>query len=391
MKSKTKRRAKKGIFRSINDWLHLWLGLTSGIVVFVVSITGCFYAFQQEIRDVTEPWRFVEPQESAFVPPSKLLDTALKYMPDQKPTGLTYAGSDGAAAAGYMGNTNGKPSFSVVFMNPYTGDFIAKKMPVGGSEFDFFRFILDGHRSLWLPETIGRPIVGVATLIFLVLLITGLVMWWPKKWNKANRKKRFAIKTNGSFKRFNYDFHNVLGFYSLVFALVLAITGLVWSFTWFDQALYYVTSGGAVKQEHQHPHSDLKNKDVLWEGVNSPLDEAWYKTLSTTSSAVQGMYMTPYPPDEDDPIDITVYHQQGSWYDHSEYFYDRYTLEPLQMENSSFKESNLATRLSMMNYDIHVGAVGGLPGKVFAFLVSLVCASLPISGFLLWWQKGKKK
>ncbi|MGO3164632.1 MAG: PepSY domain-containing protein, partial [Sphingobacteriaceae bacterium] len=91
------------------------------------------------------------------------------------------------------------------------------------------------------------------------------------------------------------------------------------------------------------------------------------------------------------PIDITVYHQQGSWYDHSEYFYDRYTLEPLQMENSSFKESNLATRLSMMNYDIHVGAVGGLPGKVFAFLVSLVCASLPISGFLLWWQKGKKK
>ncbi|MGO1817694.1 MAG: PepSY domain-containing protein, partial [Sphingobacterium sp.] len=95
MKRKTKRRAKKGIFRSINDWLHLWLGLTSGIVIFVVSITGCFYAFQQEIRDVTEPWRFVEPQESAFVPPSKLLDTALKYMPDQKPTGLTYAGSDG--------------------------------------------------------------------------------------------------------------------------------------------------------------------------------------------------------------------------------------------------------------------------------------------------------
>src|SRR5690606_11181782 len=155
-------------FRQVNDWLHLWLGLVSGIIVFIVSITGCFYAFQQEIKDALEPWRFVEAQTTGYVPPSQLLDSASKYMPDSRPTGLTYSNETGAAAVGLSGMENGKRTFSVVFMDPYTGNFLKKQQTVGGSEFDFFRFIIDGHRALWLPYAIGRPIVGVATLVFLV-------------------------------------------------------------------------------------------------------------------------------------------------------------------------------------------------------------------------------
>ncbi|NGM62309.1 PepSY domain-containing protein [Sphingobacterium sp. SGG-5] len=379
---------KKGLMRRINDWLHLWLGLVSGIIVFIVSITGCFYAFQQEIKDAVEPWRFVEERNAPLVPPSQLLDTAAKYMPDQHPTGLTYSHSTGAAAIGYGGMVGGKRTFSVIFMNPYTAEFLKKQTPIGGGEFDFFRFIIDGHRALWLPYNIGRPVVGVATLIFVVLLITGLVMWWPRRWNKTHKDQSFKIRWRASFKRVNYDLHNVLGFYSLVFALILGLTGLVWSFTWFDRALYYVTSGGEVKVGHHHPHSDLANKEIAWNSEVSPLDKAWYLTLEKTDE-VNGMYMTPYPADDDDPIDITVYHDKGSWYDHSEYFYDRYTLEPLEMEGSRYREASFADKLSMMNYDLHIGSVGGLSGKVFAFLISLVCASLPITGFLVWWNKKK--
>ncbi|MCL7987610.1 PepSY domain-containing protein [Sphingobacterium sp. lm-10] len=378
----------KGFARKINDWLHLWLGLASGIVVFIVSITGCFYAFQSEIKDALEPWRFVEVQADGFVPPSRLLDTAAKYMPGQVASGLTYADEQGAAAAGYFGQENGKRTFSVVFMNPYTGEFLKKQQTRGSGEFDFFRFIIDGHRALWLPYEIGRPIVGVATLVFVLLLITGLVMWWPKRWNKSNRKKSFSIKWNGRFKRINYDLHNVLGFYSLLLALALAVTGLVWSFTWFDKALYYVASGGEHKSEHHHPHSDLSNKDRDWTASITPLDSAWYATLKQVDQ-VGGMYMTPYLTDEDDSYEILVYHDVGSFYNQSEFFYDRYTLQPLEMEGSKFSEAKFADRLQMMNYDIHIGVIWGFPGKVLAFLVSLICASLPITGFLVWWNKRK--
>ena len=175
-----KKKSKKSLFRRINDWLHLWLGLTSGIIVFIVSITGCFYAFQQEIKDAIEPWKFVKPREQAFVPPSQLLDTAAVHMPGMKPTGLTYGNRKGAAAVGYHYNEGGKETFSVVFMDPYSGEFLKKLQPIGNGDFDFFHFIIDGHRALWLPYEIGRPIVGVATLIFLFLLISGLIMWWPK-------------------------------------------------------------------------------------------------------------------------------------------------------------------------------------------------------------------
>jgi uncharacterized iron-regulated membrane protein len=381
--------SKKSTIRRVNDWLHLWLGLISGIVVFIVSITGCFYAFQQEISDAMEPWRFVEVQDKPFVPPSQLLDTAQAYMPGKKPSGLTYSHAEGAAAVGFSSFENGKRSFTAIFMNPYTGGFLQKQQLIGNGEFNFFRFIIDGHRALWLPYNIGRPIVGVCTLVFLVLLITGLIMWWPKKWNKANYKKSFKIKWSGSFKRVNYDLHNVVGFYSLVLAFVLAVTGLVWSFEWFADSLYFVTSGGESKPGHHHPHSDVSKAGTSATGGMSMLDRAWYKTLEQEPHA-QGMYMTPIMEDEEDAIEIIAYQDRGSWYNHNTYYYDQFTLELFRVQGDRFAEASFADQLDMLNYDIHIGAVWGLPGKVLAFFISLICASLPVTGFLVWWNKKKK-
>lgn len=387
MKSKDK--TNKSALRQINDWLHLWLGLISGIVVFIVSITGCFYAFQQEINDALEPWRFVEVQEKSFVPPSQLLDTALLYMPGKKPSGLTYSNAEGAAAVGFSSFEDGERHFTAIFMNPYTGEFLQKQQLLGEGKFDFFRFIIDGHRALWLPYKIGRPIVGVCTLIFLVLLLSGLVMWWPKNFKKANLKKSFNIKWNGSFKRVNYDLHNVLGFYSLILAFVLAVTGLVWSFEWFADSLYFVTSGGESKPEHYHPHSDVSRAGTIANDSISLLDQAWYKTLAREPN-VQGMYMTPILEDAEDPIEIIAYQDHGSWYNSNTYYYDQFTLEPLRMQGDRYSEAGFADQLDMLNYDIHIGAVFGLAGKILAFFISLICASLPLTGFLVWWNKKKK-
>lgn len=387
---KDKKKKKSGIARRVNDWLHLWLGLSSGIIVFIVSITGCIYVFQQEIKDALEPWRFVEAQDKPFVPPSQLLDTATAHMPGIKPTGLTYSNKEGAAAVGFSYNKNGARNFVAVFMDPYTGAFLNKQQLIGNGEFDFFRFIIDGHRALWLPYKIGRPIVGVATLIFVVLLITGLIMWWPKKWNAANYKKSFKIKWNGKFKRLNYDLHNVLGFYSFILALIIGLTGLVWSFEWFSDSLYYITSGGKSHPGHHHPHSDISKAGNAGVDSVSVLDRAWYLTMAQEPTA-QGMYMSPGVDEEDDAIEIIAYQDHGSWYNQNVYYYDQYTLKPLRMAGDRFSTASFADQLVMLNYDIHIGAVLGLPGKILAFFISLICASLPVTGFLVWLNKRKKK
>ena len=72
-------------------------------------------------------------------------------------------------------------------------------------------------------------------------------------------------------------------------------------------------------------------------------------------------------------------------------YFDQDTLEELPVDHlyGRLKDAAAADKLIRMNYDIHVGAILGFPGKVLAFLLSLMCASLPVTGFLLW--RGRKK
>jgi uncharacterized iron-regulated membrane protein len=76
------------------------------------------------------------------------------------------------------------------------------------------------HWSFLLKQDWGTYVVGIPVIIFVIMLITGIVLWWPK--NKAARKQRFAFKWKNikSWKRKNYDLHNVLGFYASIFALI---------------------------------------------------------------------------------------------------------------------------------------------------------------------------
>jgi uncharacterized iron-regulated membrane protein len=234
----------KSIFRLVNDWLHLWLGLVSGIIVFIVSITGCIYAFQKEISSITQPYQFVPVETKPYLPPSALKHIAELHQfgdkagkPGKVINAIQYPGKGKAAIATYRDKKTG---YMMIYLNPYSGAVLKAK----ALEKDFFRIILIGHYNLWLPRETGQQVVCWGTLIFVVLLITGLIMWWPKNLRKANVNKSFKVKWKASFKRVNYDLHNVLGFYVLIGALIIAITGLYFGFKWVPKTIYWLASGG---------------------------------------------------------------------------------------------------------------------------------------------------
>ena len=102
-----------------------------------------------------------------------------------------------------------------------------------------------------------------------------------------------------------------------------------------------------------------------------------------------GVYFASNP---SDPHEIVVNHKPGTYYNSDFYHYDQFTGKELPATGSyagKFSEAPFADKLVRMNYDIHVGAVLGLPGKFLAFFASLIAASLPVTGFLIW--KGRKK
>lgn len=390
-KQKTQKKKGKSVFRRINDWLHLWLGLASGIVVVVVSITGCIYVFEREIRTVTEPFQFVKAENKPLLPPSVLKQKAEQYAfggktdtLERRIAGVTYNPPGHAAMSNY--NTKAK-GYTVLFQNPYTGEVLHEKQ----FEKDFFRVILMGHYYLWLPHEVGHVVVGSAILIFVLLLITGLVMWWPKNLKKANVDKSFKIKWGASFKRVNYDLHNVLGFYVLLVAFAIAVTGLVWSFEWFSKSYYWALSGG--KQLDTGRKQKIKIDESKQAMFAHPEDVLWQRTMAAYPNN-KGYIQIGIPAKSSEPLTASYNPEAKTYYKREIRSYNPRTLEEIKRKgiyNTPYAKATVADRIYRMNYDIHVGAIGGIAGKIVAFFASLICATLPVTGFIVWWGKKKKK
>ena len=385
---KLKKKQHKSLFRIVVDKLHLWLGLGAGIIVLIISITGCLFVFQKEVNDYYyRKILYVTPENTPLRPVSELKKIAQAALGPDKPAMsiTTYARPDMAwEFMAYKGNDTALTYFGTleyyesVLVNPYTGKVTGRI----DYKYNFFSIVKGIHWSLLLNDKYGQTIVGWSTLIFVVLMITGLIMWWPKKWNKANRDKSFKIKWKAGFKRVNYDLHNVLGFYAMIIALVIAFTGMVWAFTWFQTTVYIVASRSITPPDVKQ-YESAKTAAQL---SQDPLDIAYSKALPILKDAKRIFIAPAFG--ETGVNTISGNKGEETYYGSDNLTFDQYSGELLGRRNDSHK--NAGERLIDMNYDIHVGAIAGLPGKILAFIISLICASLPVTGFYVWWGKRKK-
>lgn len=383
-----KKKHNRSLFYRVSAWLHLWLGLASGLVVMIVCLTGCIWVFNEEITGMLEPETKVEWQNTPVLKPSQLEAIALSRFPKEH---VSYASYQVGKAA-YVGMGEGRKPSALLRVNPFTGEVVqAKKFRK--DETEFFRWILNGHRFLWMSPKIGRPIVNYSTLVFVIILITGLVMWWPRKWSKAARNQGFKIKWKASFKRVNYDLHNVLGFYALVVLACIAMTGMVWGIDWWSKGTYWVTSGGRSLNEGRPPKSDSTQAGKYYSSIQA-MDLAWDKVQQNAPQASGFYYTFPDRKRQSAPINIIVYPVPGKFYNRQNFLFDQHTLKELKGGNKAFdgpyETAKAADKLRRMNYEIHVGTVLGFPGKVLAFLAALIGASLPVTGLILWLGKKKK-
>ncbi|TDD96164.1 PepSY-associated TM helix domain-containing protein [Flavobacterium cellulosilyticum] len=373
---------KKISFKKAIGQLHLWLGLSSGIIVFIIAITGCLYAFQEEIQNYTEEYRFVEKQAKPYLPPSQLELIARNAVPDKMLHAIKYNSPEKSAEAIFY---HYEPYYYyTIYLDPYSGKILEKV----NMEEGFFRFILDGHYYLWLPHEIGQIVVASATLVFLVLLISGLILWYPRNKNASKQRFRFKWKKGTKWKRKNYDLHNITGFYLLLIALIFAITGLVFGFQWFASS-YYTVLGGEKSLVYQDP---ISSKSKLT--VEKPLDKVWHLMQKKYPQAKS---IEVHPPENDlTAIAANANPEEGTFWKMDYHYFDQYTLEEKEVNHvfGKYKNAVISDKLMRMNYDMHTGAVLGLVGKTVAFIISLLIASLPVSGFYIWWgrnKKGKKK
>ncbi|MFD0766270.1 PepSY-associated TM helix domain-containing protein [Mucilaginibacter lutimaris] len=365
-------------FKKVLLFCHRWLGLISGLVVFIVSITGCIFCFQDEIQDAMYDYRHVEVQNKPYLKPSDLINIVAQKHPKASSDYIIYYGAD--RPAGVMANL-GKEGLKYVYMNPYTGQVTHTDSP----QTNFFIIVEYIHLYLLLPPAIGKWIVGVSVIIFMVIMVTGLILWWPKR--KTDRKRSFTIKWGGRWRRVNYDLHNVLGFYATAIAMILAISGLAIAFEPVSRAIYNMANvGNGIKYEDEvtEPKSDsLKTSGIAKQPV---VDIAFAHARQQSPNAE--MFLIHNDPAVSGAIGVGAYPKSLHYAKATGLEFDKYNGRVLKSYIYDKKSPGL--KLTEMNYDIHVGQIGGLTTKIIAFLASLICASLPITGFIIWLGKRKK-
>lgn len=369
-------------FKKIIGTIHLWVGLGTGLVVFVVSITGCLYAFQKEIQDITQSYRYAKVENKSKLAPSEFVKIAHKTLPKAHLHAINYTTSGRNVEAIFFGLE--PEHYYVIYLNPYSG----KVIHVQNMNETFFRWVLDGHYYLWLPDNIGQPVVAYATLLFFIMLVSGIILWWPK--NKAAAKQRFWFqwKSITQWKRKNYDLHNILGFYSSSILLVVAITGMVFGIQWFAYIMYKGLGGQKSVAEVYYP---INSQKPITTTFNKPAIDIIYDKMQAEYPNNFGIEV--HPPEADSSSILAEIRQHDDLYYSMDYrYFDQYTLReiPVQHFYGLAKNDKLPEKLYKMNYDIHTGSIFGFSGKILAFFVSLVAASLPITGFLVWWGKRTK-
>lgn len=386
-----KRIKDESLFKYIMAVFHLWFGLLSSIVICIICITGCIYAFKNQIIDLYNydkvfikkpndtPINADKIQEY-FVVQGKELNTI--FIPEDK---------DRSWVISYTDSQNTTHS---TYFNPYT----LQELGIGDHSLnDFFQIVLDLHRNLLLGD-VGRQIVGASVLIFVMLLFSGLVLWLPKK--IKHLKQGLTVKLDAKPQRINYDFHRVLGIYSFGFLLFIAITGLYITYPWVKNTLI-VSLGGESIYQKQTSDSPEENDDFakLMADMLAQQDE---KSVSKSLPLSKVLTEINIHLDYSGNISLTMPSTENPRYKvvkiNSENFLTALLPDEISLDKEGqlkskeiFLDKPLHQQFTALAKPLHTGEIMGLPSIILYFIASMAGFLLPITGFFIWWNRVKKQ
>ena len=371
----------KKIFRQI----HLWLSVPFGLIISLICFSGAMLVFENEVVELTRhELYYVKKVETVPLSVDRLLEEVELMLPDSvSVTGINVF-SDPERA--WQVNLS-KPRRASVYVDPYTGEIKGKyeRPAFFVTMFRLHRWLLDSMKAdggvFW-----GKMIVGVSTLLFAVVLISGIVIWWPR--TRKALKNSLRISVGRGFRRFWYDLHVAGGMYALFFLLAMALTGLTWSFGWYRTGFYKVfgvevqqggAHGGVTRRGGKGGDQSGKNVShsssyVCWQQVYEQLalNNPGYKQI-TLSDGVANVSFN------------TFGNQRAS---------DRYKFNPHSGEIDEvvlYKDAEKAGKIRGWIYSVHVGSWGGMLTRLLTFIAALIGATLPLTGYYLWikriWRK----
>jgi uncharacterized iron-regulated membrane protein len=334
-------------------------------VLIVVAATGAPYIFKDELEGVLYPGvTYVEPATER-VSYEQQMAAAKATASETVRIGLMQVFADPRRATAFAMFDK---KFQFGYVDPYRGQYLGSI-----EQGNFFEIVLKLHRTLFLGTT-GRIMVELTTCWTIVLAVTGIYLWWPHKWNQPwgvwlprLRKKPYVVLR---------DLHTVTGIYVAIVAIVIALTGLIYTYVW---------GYGFQYASQKTESSDMFSKPMLCKSPPEAKDLPIDRFIEIGHEKMPGKSLNIWFPRAPNAVYMVFGSGNYGPQVHRMLFIDRATGEVLA--DRSISEAKPLYWFGTWNFALHVGSVLGMPSKILWLLTCVILITSPVTGAWMWWER----
>jgi sulfite reductase (NADPH) flavoprotein alpha-component len=371
------------VLKKVLFQVHWFFGITAGLVLALMGITGAIYSFEDEILEWANPEALIIQPRGEALPPIELvrkLETA---------TGLTVAilrvqTVGDKAAQVYFTPAPGERRGPMRNFDPYNGEITGDATGAG-----FFDFVLRLHRFLAMGEY-GKQVTAACTLILVFFCLSGLYLRWPRK--ALNWRVWLTLDWAKKGRSFNWDLHSIFGTWCLLFYLLFAITGLTWSYDWFSNGMNALLGDAPAGEQRRGGGGGGRpggNGAPQTAPAKADFAAIW-ESIKTTAGPELAAYNIRLPNAGGQPATI-FYLLKDSPHPRA---LNTIMLDPATGKVSSvarYADKSLGAQLLVSNYSLHVGSYFGIVGRLIMTAAALMMPLFFITGWLLYLDRRRKK
>lgn len=359
--------------------IHLILGVTAGVILLIIGLTGSILSFEKEILNVINKKSYiVEVPQANRLTTSQLLTQFKEKFPKAKINGITFSQAKDSSVIINIAGGKGRAARRGInyYVNPYTSEILPSIQGHG-----FFKFIENIHRRLAMGE-VGKQIVGASTLCLFLLMFSGVYLYWKKM--KKSFFKSFTFSFDSKGRGFLASMHSSLGLWVIPMYLVVSITGLYWSYSWFNAGLYKIAGvekPQRMKRDANTQRGDKNQKRVSYNEIENVVtlfnqNVPEYEKANLKFNSKKGIYTINY-------IDESSPHERA-----------RNTMSldinsNKVVSDEKFNTQPLNVQLMKSIYALHTGEYFGLAGKIIMFISSLLMVLFTVTGVMMYLKRKK--
>ena len=379
--------------------IHWFLGITAGLILSIMGVTGAIYSYEQPIQKWLNPDSYtVQAENRDKLTPAELYQHFQNTDSTIKINSITIAKDPTASSSINIVKEGARKGYNMM-INPYTAAVLPE---IKGRE--FFQFVQQLHRNLTVGP-VGKQITGASTLILILFVLSGLYLRWPKK---HSLKQWFMIKRQLKGRNFLWDLHAVVGTWVVIFYLILACTGLYWSYDWWRNGMYKVlgvespqaemqegkdkrqntgqqrnknqAAGGETNSKHKEAKKALSAAQInlaltqTWTSFNAQVGRDYSTLTVNLPKKLDGKIELNF-------VDAIPQHERAR--NKATFNYQTSTIEKMDLyEDQKLNEKNMSSMLP-----VHRGSFFGPVYQFLAMLAALVMPLFFVSGWMLYLKR----